>query len=60
VKESDMVVIKNSQAILLQWALGPMVKVLPETDKVIRVVKLMTKQSIIIKPVVKLILLLTE
>lgn len=55
VKVGDMVVLKNNLSPPLMWQLGRIQEVLPGPDGVVRVVKLLTKQGLVTRPVVKLV-----
>lgn len=55
----QMVVIKDT-GVPLQWRLGRIVELLPGKDGTIRVVRVLTKQGEIVRPVVKLVLLPTD
>ncbi|CAI6373547.1 unnamed protein product [Macrosiphum euphorbiae] len=57
---STMVVIKVNDAATLSWPLGRIVEVYPGTDKVVRVVKVSTKQGVFTRPVVKIVPLHTD
>lgn len=56
----DMVVIKEDLMPPLTWRLGRVVELLPGPNSVVRVVKVLTKQGVMTRPVIKLVLLPTE
>lgn len=47
IKKDDMGVIKNNQTPPLAWRLGRITELLPWPDRVVRVVKVLTKQGIL-------------
>ncbi|KAL4083424.1 hypothetical protein QTP88_028740 [Uroleucon formosanum] len=55
-----MVIVKANDSPPLSWSLGRIVEVYPESDKVVRVAKVMTKQGVFTRPVVKLVSLPTD
>lgn len=56
----NLVIIKDNTSSPLVWKLGRVQELLPGQDGVVRVVKLLTKQGIMIRPVVKLVPLPTQ
>lgn len=56
---NDMVVIRDAHPSPLEWRLGRVSEVLPGPDGVVRVVRILTTQGVITRPVVKIIVLLT-
>lgn len=59
-KIGDMVVVKDKQLAPTHWRLGRILSVNPGVDGVVRVVRLLTSQGELTRPVVKLVLLPTE
>ncbi|XP_008178240.1 uncharacterized protein LOC103307749 [Acyrthosiphon pisum] len=55
-----MVIVKVNDAPPLSWPLGRIIEVYPGTDKVVRVAKVITKQGVFTRPVVKLVPLPTD
>jgi len=55
-----MVVIKDNQSPPTAWRLGRVLSVMPGTDGVVRVARVLTAQGELTRPVVKLVLLPTE
>jgi len=55
----DMVVIKDTNSTPLTWRLGRVIKLMPGSDGVVRVVRVSTQQGSMVRPVVKLVLLPT-
>jgi len=55
VKVGDLVVIKDNLSSPLVWKLGRIRELLPGPDGVVRVVKLLTNQGLITRPVVKIV-----
>lgn len=60
VKVGDLVVIKDSSSPPLSWRLGRIIELLPGSDSVVRVVKVLTKQGTVVRPVIKLVRLPVE
>jgi len=60
VNVNDMVVIIDNQAPPLTWRLGRVLEVLPGQDGVVRVVRLLTHQGSITRPVAKVVVLPTR
>ncbi|XP_050546118.1 uncharacterized protein LOC126908249 [Daktulosphaira vitifoliae] len=60
VKVGEMVVLKDKMASPLTWKLGRVKETLPGDDEVVRVVKVLTSQGLLVRPVVKLVLLPTD
>ncbi|XP_050548991.1 uncharacterized protein LOC126910449 [Daktulosphaira vitifoliae] len=60
VKLGAMVVLKDNSLPPLKWRLGRISELLPGSDGVVRVVRVLTKQGVIVRPVVKLVLLPTN
>jgi len=56
----DLVCIKDNLSTPLCWRLGRVTELLPGPDKVVRVVRLLTGQGTLVRPVVKLVRLPTE
>lgn len=59
VKIDQMVVIKEAGP-PLSWRLGRIIELLPGSDGITRVVKVLTRQGVIVRPVVKLVILPSE
>lgn len=57
VRVNDMVVIIDNQSLPLTWRLGRILEVLPGNDGVVRVVRLLTRQGEITRPITKIIVL---
>jgi len=55
-----MVIIKVNDTPPLTWPLGRIIEVHPGPDQVVRVVKVLTKQGVLTRPVVKLVPLPTD
>jgi len=55
-----MVVVKDNLAPPLQWKLGRVVKLLPGTDGIVRVARVITQGREVVRPVVKLVPLLVD
>lgn len=60
VNVNDMVVIIDNQAPPLTWRLGRITELLPGNDGVVRVVRLLTRQGQITRPVAKIVVLPTQ
>lgn len=60
VQVNDMVVIIDNQSPPLAWRLGRILDVLPGNDGVVRVVRLLTRQGEITRPVTKIVVLPTQ
>jgi len=60
VNVDDMVVIVDNQAPPLMWRLGRVSEILPGQDGVVRVVRLLTLQGLITRPVAKIVVLPTQ
>ncbi|XP_050527979.1 uncharacterized protein LOC126898072 [Daktulosphaira vitifoliae] len=60
VKLGAMVVLKDNSLPPLKWRLGRISELLPGSDGVVRVVRVLTKQGVIVRLVVKLVLLPTN
>lgn len=59
-KINDMVIVRNNQSPPLAWCMGRVIQLLPGSDGVVRVVKVLTRNGQLIRPVTKLVLLPTE
>jgi len=59
-KIGDMVIVKDKQLAPTHWRLGRILSVNPGVEGVVRVVRLLTSQGELTRPVVKLVLLPTE
>jgi len=57
IKVGDMVVVKNNSTPPLTWLLGRVTAVVTGKDGIVRVVRVLTKQGEILRPVVKVVLL---
>ncbi|KAF0736570.1 Integrase catalytic domain-containing protein, partial [Aphis craccivora] len=55
IKLGELVIIKDNCSSPLVWRLGRVQELLPGPDGIVRVVKLLTKQSVTTRPVVKLV-----
>jgi len=55
-----MVIVKVNDTPPLSWPLGRIIEVYPGTNNVVRVVKVITKQGVFTRPVVKLVPLPTD
>lgn len=55
IKINQMVVIKSNQNPPMLWNLGRVAELLPGPDGIVRVVKVLTKQRLMVRPVVKLV-----
>ncbi|XP_050054515.1 uncharacterized protein LOC126549425 [Aphis gossypii] len=60
VEVGTMVIIKVNDTPPLTWPLGRIIEVYPGPDQVVRVAKVLTKQGVITRPVVKLVPLPTD
>jgi len=60
IKVGDLVVIKDNLTPPLMWRLGRVLELFPGEDNVVRVVKILTKQGTLVRPVVKLVRLPVE
>lgn len=59
-KVNDLVIVINNQVPPLAWCMGRVVQLLPGSDGVVRVVKVLTRNGHFVRPVSKLVLLPTE
>jgi hypothetical protein len=57
VRVGDMVIVVDNQTPLLNWRLGRVVDLLPGSDGIVLVVRVLTRTGEITRPVVKLIVL---
>jgi len=60
IRLDELLIIKDNTSAPLLWKLGRVEELLPGPDGVVRVVKLLTKQGIVTRPVVKLVPLPTQ
>lgn len=59
-KVNDIVIVINNQAPPLAWCMGRVIQLLPGSDGVVRVVKVLTRNGHLVRPVAKLVPLPTE
>lgn len=59
IQVNDMVVIIDNQQPPLMWKIGRVLEVLPGSDRIVRVAKVLTRQGEIVRPVAKLVVLPT-